>query len=158
LFSSVAALAAALAIVAGVLSSKVSNLNHQVSALSAAVLDGGVKAQVAAAKLQPDHSTINLTSTDSSDHWSAQVVAVPDGRAFLVPGKMPVIPIDKTFQAWALVGDRYVSLGVLGRAPGDVAMQLQPGMSAVLVDIEPVGGSPQPTAAPLVRGALPKSL
>jgi hypothetical protein len=156
LFSAVAAAAAALAIVVGVLSTKVVNLDNRVSALSSAVLQGGVKAQVKAAELQPGHVTVSLTGADSS--WSAKVVAVPGGQAFLVPGQMPALHAGRTFQAWALVGTKYISLGVLGRNPGDFPMQLQPGMSSVLVNTEPEGGSPQPTTAPLISGSLPKSL
>lgn len=156
LFSSVAALAAALAVVVGVLSSKVVSLDSRVAALSAGVLAGGVKAQVTAAELDPSHVTVSLTSASAA--WSATVVAIPGGQAFLVPGKMPAIPAGETFQAWAVVGGKYISLGVLGRAPADFALQLQPGMSSVLVNAEPQGGSPQPTSAPLISGTVPKSL
>jgi hypothetical protein len=156
LFSAVAAAAAALAIVVGVLSTKVVNLDNRVSALSSAILQGGVKAQVKAAEQQPGHVTVSLTGADSS--WSATVVAVPGGQAFLVPGKMPALHAGRTFQAWALVGTKYVSLGVLGRNPTDYPLQLQPGMSSVLVNTEPEGGSAQPTTAPLISGSVPKSL
>ncbi|MGA2209666.1 MAG: anti-sigma factor [Acidimicrobiales bacterium] len=156
LFSAVAAAAAALAIVVGVLSTKVVNLDNRVSALSSAIVQGGVKAQVRAAELQPGHVKVSLTGDDSS--WSATVVAVPGGQAFLIPGKMPALHAGRTFQAWALVGGKYVSLGVLGRHPGDFPLQLQPGMSSVLVNTEPEGGSPQPTTQPLISGSLPPSL
>lgn len=155
LFSSVAALAAALAIVVGVLASRVVNLDNRVSALTTAVITGGIKAQVAAAELDPSHVDVALTSAKG---WSAKVVALPGGQAFLVPGKMPAIAADQTFQAWALVRGSYVSLGVLGRTPGDVVLQLQPGMSAVLVNTEPQGGSSHPTTAPFVAGSIPKTL
>lgn len=152
----VAALAAALAIVVGVLSSKVVNLDNRVSALSSGILAGGVKAQVAAAESEPGSVTLDLTSANS--RWSAKVVAVPSGQAFLLPGAMPTISAGETFQAWAVVGGKYVSLGVLGRSPGDVALQLQPGMSTLLVNTEPQGGSPQPTTKPLIAGNVPKTL
>jgi hypothetical protein len=154
--SSVVALAAALALVVGILSSKVVNLDSRVSALTTAVLTGGVKGQVAAAELDPSHVTVNLSSASAS--WSAKVVVLPGGQAFLVPGKMPTIAADKTFQAWAVVGGKYVSLGVLGRAPGDVALQLEPGMASVLVNAEPQGGSAQPTTPAVVAAPLPSTL
>jgi len=155
LLGSVAALAAALLIVVGVLVTKVASLDNRVNALTTAVVTGGVKAQVAAAKLDPSHLTVELTSDKG---WSATVVALPSGQAFLLPGRMPTIAPGRTFQAWAQVGHAYVSLGVLGRSPGDVALQLQPGMSAVLVNTEPQGGSAQPTTPPLVAGSIPKPL
>jgi len=149
-------LAAALALVVGVLSDKVVSLDNSVGALRAGILAGGVTAQVSAAKLDPRHVTIDLRST--SGPWSAQVLALPGGQAFLVPGTMPALPTGKTFQAWALVGGKYVSLGVLPRASGDVALQLQPGMSSLLVNTEPQGGTAQPTTSPFVSGLVPKTL
>jgi anti-sigma factor RsiW len=156
LFAAVAAVAAALALTVGLLGSQVAHLNNQVSALSQAIVAGGTRGQVMAAELDPSHRTVNLTSTGAS--WSAQVVTLPNGQAWLVPGRMPALPSSQTFQAWALVGSKYVSLGVLGRAPGYVALQLQPGMSRVLVNTEPLGGSPQPTTSPIISGALPATV
>lgn len=152
----VATLAAALAIVVGILSSKVVSLDNRVTALSNGIIAGGVKAQVAAAESDPNSVTIDLSSTGAS--WSAKVVAVPGGQAFLLPGVMPSIQRGRTFQAWAEVGGKFVSLGVLGRSPGDVALQLQPGMTAILVNTEPQGGSPQPTTRPLLSGTVPATL
>ncbi len=152
----VAALAAALAIVVGVLSSKVLSLDNRVTALSNGILAGGVKAQVAAAENVPGSVTVDLSADGA--RWSAKVVAVPGGQAFLLPGVMPAIGSDRTFQAWAEVGGKFVSLGVLGRSPGDVALQLQPGMTAILVNTEPQGGSPQPTTKPFLSGAVPATL
>lgn len=156
LMTSVAALAAALAVVVGVLSSRVVSLDNRVSALSTGILAGGVKAQVAAAENDPSSITLDLKSPNAA--WSAKVVALPSGQSFLVPGTMPSIGAGETFQAWAVVNGKYVSLGVLGRAPGDVALQLQPGMSSVLVNTEPQGGSGQPTNPPLISSPLPATL
>ncbi|MGC9963082.1 MAG: anti-sigma factor [Acidimicrobiales bacterium] len=156
LMTSVAAVAAALAVVVGVLSSRVVSLDNRVSALSTGILAGGTKAQVAAAENDPSSITLDLRSTNAS--WSAKVVALPSGQAFLVPGTMPSIGAGETFQAWAVVNGKYVSLGVLGRAPGDVALQLQPGMSSLLVNTEPQGGSAQPTNPVLISSPLPATL
>ncbi|HKH88019.1 MAG TPA: anti-sigma factor [Acidimicrobiales bacterium] len=153
LFAAVALVAAALALTVGILGTQVSNLNQKVSALSQAVVAGGVKGQVLAAELDPNHRTVDLTSANAS--WSAQVVTLPSGQAWLIPGKMPAISSNETFQAWAFAGGKYISLGVLGRSPGDVALLLQPGMSKVLVNTEPNPGAAQPTTSPFVSGTLP---
>jgi hypothetical protein len=145
--------AVALAIVVGALSAKVVNLDHQVNALSIAVLNPGVAAQATAAANDPQHVTVDLTAAGSA--WSAKVVALPGGEAFLVPGKMPAIRSNQTFQAWALVGGKFVSLGVIG--PAGAEMQLQPSMRAIVVNTEPQGGTSQPTTTPFIRGNLPKS-
>jgi anti-sigma factor RsiW len=152
-FGVAASIAVVLAIVVGVLSAKVGNLDNQVSALSAALFNPGVAVQAVAAEGDPQHVTVHLTSADSP--WSAQVVVVPGGEAFLVPGKMPAISSTQTFQAWALVGGKFVSLGVIG--PSGAEMQLQPSMTEVLVNSEPQGGTSRPTTTPFISGALPKS-
>jgi hypothetical protein len=153
MFAVAASVAIVLAIVVGALSAKVVNLDHQVSALSTAVVDPGVAAQAAAAENDSQHFTFDLTSSSSA--WSAQVVALPDGEAFLVPGKMPALPAGRTFQAWALVGNQFRSLGVVG--PSGSEMQLQPGMTEVLINTEPEDGTSQPTTTPFLRGDLPKA-
>jgi anti-sigma factor RsiW len=152
-FGVAASVAVVLAIVVGVLSAKVGNLDNQVSALSAALFNPGVALQAAAAEGDPQHVTVHLTSAGSP--WSARVVVVPGGEAFLVPGKMPAISSSRTFQAWALVGGKFVSLGVIG--PSGAEMQLQPSMTEVLINSEPQGGTSRPTTTPFLSGALPKS-
>jgi anti-sigma factor RsiW len=156
ILGAVAALAAALAIVVAILSAKVVNLDNRVSALSAGILRGAVAAQAVAAEHQPGSVTIELTAPASP--WSAKVVALPDGQAFLLPGKMPIVGSNTTFQAWAVVGGRYISLGVLGPRPVDTSLHLEPGMTALLVNTEPRGGSVQPTTKPFITGSLPKTL
>lgn len=154
MFSVAASLAVVLAIVVGALSAKVVNLDHQVSALNSAVRNSGVAAQVTAAELEPGHINVDLTSAHSA--WSALVVVVPGGEAFLVPVKMPALGAGQTYQAWALEsGGKLRSLGVMGRS--GAAMQLQSPMTEILVNAEPEGGTSQPTTTPFLSGKLPKS-
>jgi anti-sigma factor RsiW len=154
LFSVAASVAVVLALVVGALSIKVVHLDDQVDALSHAVLNPGVRAQAAAAELEPGHVNVDLTSPHAA--WSAEVVVVPGGEAFLLPGKMPALRTGQTYQAWALERDGTVrSLGVIGRS--GAAMQLQAPMTAVLVNTEPEGGTTQPTTTPFLAGRLPKS-
>jgi anti-sigma-K factor RskA len=154
MFTVAASVAIVLAVVVGALSAKVVHLDHQVSALSNAVLNSGVSAQAAAAELQPGHVTVDLTSASSA--WSARLVLVPDGEGFLLPGKMPALGAGQTFQAWALLENgEFRSLGVIGRS--GAAMQLQSPMTELLVNTEPKGGTSQPTTAPFLSGKLPPS-
>jgi anti-sigma factor RsiW len=154
MFTVAASVAIVLAVVVGALSAKVVHLDHQVSALSNAVLNSGVSAQAAAAELQPGHVIVNLTSSNST--WSARLVLVPDGEGFLLPGKMPALGAGQTFQAWALLKNGELrSLGVIGRSGS--AMQLESPMTELLVNTEPDGGTSQPTTAPFLSGKLPKS-
>jgi hypothetical protein len=154
IFAVAASVVVVLALVVGALATKVRDLDNQVSALNNAVLSGGVSALAVAAANDPHHVTVNLTSARSP--WSAQVVALPTGEAFLVPGKMPALQSSQTFQAWAVVSGKFVSLGVIG--PSGAEMQLQSSMTAILVNTEPRGGTSQPTTTPFLEAKLPKSL
>ena len=150
------AVAAALAVAVGVLGTTVGNLNNQVSALNKAVVTGGVRGAEQAALAEPNHKAVRLMST--SHDWSANLVVSPSLEAFIVPEKMPSIPASKTFQAWAVVHGKFVSLGVLGRSSAIHQLLLQPDMTAILVNTEPLGGTSQPTTPPLLRGNLPPAL
>jgi anti-sigma factor RsiW len=150
------AVAAALAVAVGVLGTTVVNLNHQVSALNAAVVTGGVRGAEQATLADPNHKVVQLAS--ATHEWKANLVVSPSLEAFIVPEKVPSIPASKTFQAWAVVHGKFVSLGVLGRSSRIHQLLLQPGMTAVLVNTEPLGGTSQPTTPLLLKGNLPTSL
>jgi anti-sigma factor RsiW len=150
------AVAAALAVVVGLLGTTVGNLNHQVSALNRALVTGGVRGAEQAAVADPNHKAVQLLS--STGPWKAQLVTLPSGTAFIVPEKMPSISASSTFQAWAIVRGKIVSLGVLGRSGQIHQLLLEPNMTAVLVNTEPLGGTSQPTAPVLLKGALPTTL
>jgi len=150
------AVAAALAVVVGLLGTTVGNLDNQVSALNRAVVTGGVRGAEQAAVADPSHRAVQLQSSTGS--WKAQLVTLPSGTAFIVPEKMPTILPSRTFQAWAIVHGKIVSLGVLGRSGQVHQLLLEPNMTAVLVNTEPLGGTSQPTTPVLLRGNLPTTL
>lgn len=150
------AVAAALAVVVGLLGTTVGNLNNQVSALNRALVTGGVRGAEQAAAADPTHKAVQLLS--STGPWKARLVTLPSGTAFIVPEKMPSIAPSRTFQAWAIVHGKVVSLGVLGRSGQIHQLLLQPDMTAVLVNTEPLGGTSQPTTPLLLKGTLPTTL
>ncbi|HEV8063624.1 MAG TPA: anti-sigma factor [Acidimicrobiales bacterium] len=147
----VVSVAAALLVVVGVLAATIVRLDNRVSNLETAMVKGGVASQVRIAEAQAGSRTIALAAT--SGPWSAKLV-LDQGQAFLVPSKMPSIAPSETFQAWAVVGGKYVSLGVLGNRPGDVQLVLQPRMSEVAINEEPEGGTPQPTNPVILAAAV----
>ncbi|MGH9293389.1 MAG: anti-sigma factor domain-containing protein [Acidimicrobiales bacterium] len=152
----IGSIAAALAVVVGLLSARVGTLDHQVSSLRNAIVSGGAAGQAQAASSDPAHRTVTLSSTTAP--WKAVLVVLPDGHAFLEPRSMPRLPASETFQVWVVRGHSVISLGVIGRSPGTVAVQLQRGMSLLMVNAEPLGGTAQPTTQALVQGTLPHLL
>ena len=144
--------AAALLAVLGVLSYRVVNLDHRVGQLQTALSQHGPSQQVALALANPANRTVNLTGKTSSLY--AEVVYLPDGRAYWVDDNLGRLPPGRTYQMWALSSGKVVSLGVLGPAPSDVAFRVERTMTQLMVTAEPTGGVPAPTTPVLVAGPL----
>jgi anti-sigma-K factor RskA len=145
-------LAAALAVVVGVLSYRVVDLNNRVDQLQSALRGEGTAQLVALALANPDHKSVLLTTKSSSLH--ALVVVLPDGHAYWVEDDLAALPTSSTYQLWALSSGKVVSLGVMGPEPRDVAFLVEVPMTELMVTAEPVGGVPAPTTPVLVSGAL----
>jgi anti-sigma-K factor RskA len=47
-----------------------------------------------------------------------------------------------------------VSLGLLGNAPAMSVVGVDPNVHELAITVEPIGGSPGPTAAPMATGTL----
>jgi anti-sigma-K factor RskA len=71
-----------------------------------------------------------------------------------VTDDLGALPPGRTYQLWALSSGKVVSLGVLGRAPQNVAFIVEIPMSELMVTAEPAGGVPAPTTPVLLSGAL----
>lgn len=151
LLVSVAAVAAGLLVVVGLLASKVSNLNSQVNHIQSA---SGVTGLVNSALLDPAHRTVTLSAATSSAR--AEVVVLPSGTAYFVARSLPRLDSSQTFQLWAVSSGRIVSLGVLGAHPTEVPIQLQAPMTRLMVTAEPAGGTPVPTTPLLMAASLPR--
>lgn len=70
----------------------------------------------------PGASDVRLVS--SSDSRLAQIAILPNGTAFLVNDALPALPDTRTYQLWGRVGDRLVSLGLLGNDPRAIEFQV----------------------------------
>jgi anti-sigma-K factor RskA len=128
------------------------HLQHRVNALSASVHQGGLQQAAAAAVLNPDHTAVHLTS--GGGRLNAEVVALPDGQAYLLRTNLPAISADRTYQLWGLVEGRPVSLGLLGSDPQLVAFRIDAAVSRLMVTAEPQGGRPAPGGPVLIQGEV----
>ena len=136
----------------GVLSYRVVSLDSRVGQLQTALGERGMGQLVALALADPAHRDIELTAKRLPEH--ARVVVLPDGRAYWVDDNLASLPAGRTYQLWALSSGKVVSLGVLGRAPRDVAFLVEHTMTELMVTAEPAGGAPVPTTPVLVAGPL----
>jgi anti-sigma-K factor RskA len=145
--AAVATLAAAAAIAIALLGLQVGHLDHRVSQLSA------TPAQRALADPQARH----IALTSATGHQTlATLVVLPSGSAYLVDKHMPVLPASETYQLWSMTPGRTVSVGLLGRSPSTVAVTLSPTApaTAYAITVEPAGGVPAPTDAPVAQAAV----
>jgi len=112
------------------------------------------RSSVVAALSMPNHRLVDL---DSARHVQlAQLVVLPDGQGYLVSSSMPALAPKKTYQLWGFVNDKAVSIGLMGRSPGDVTFTVSgsPSPSRLAVTVEPAGGTPSPTGAVVASGAV----
>jgi anti-sigma factor RsiW len=144
--------AAAALIVAVVLGVQVHHLNQQnaTPALTRAEQ---------AALAQPSTKRILLTPPPSSTPASQPVTVVltRSGTGFVVAHTLAALPAGRTYQLWALTAGRAVSLGLLGRAPTEVvpfSAAGHGGLSSLAITDERAGGAVQPSATPVVEGAV----
>lgn len=90
-------------------------------------------------------------------YWNAR-----QGKAVAHVFRLKPAPTGRDYQIWALVDGKPVSLAVFNSdADGHALVEVEGiarsvrGVTAVLVSVEPVGGSVQPTTAPFLAGTFP---
>ena len=145
-----AALAAgAAAAVIALLAVQVGRLDNRVGQLATAAEQAGLSQAVQAALLAPDKRTVTLA--DRAGAPAADLLILPDGSAFVVDVHLRALPTDRTYQLWAFIGRRPVSLGLLGNHPADVPFTVNPTavVTSFAVTAEPAGGVVAPTSAPV---------
>ncbi len=146
------ALAVAAAAVAVVLGISLVRADNNVSNLQASAAKSG--GTVTAALRTPGHRLVDL---DTSAHAElAQVVVVPSGQGYLVSSKLPPLGAGRTYQLWAVEGNRPISLGLLGRAPIQAAFTMAGSTrpSHLSITAEPSGGSVFPTGPIVATGTV----
>lgn len=126
-----------------------------VLAVQVATDDGGttpdLAAVAAAAAENPDAETVSLRSEDGSVGIDA--VVLPDGTGYLVRNNLEPLPPSRTYQLWAIIGDKVISAGVLGPRPAVVAFHVEWPLDGLAVTQESNGGVVQ-SANPAVAAWL----
>lgn len=148
--------AAALAVVVGLQTARVDQLNHRVDQLSTAARQTGGFQGLAAALVDPAARHYTLTSTTGGGRPLGQLIVLPTGASYLVGSRLPQLASDRTYQLWSMVAGRAVSVGLLGAHPTTVAFTVDPSVrtTAYLVTVEPAGGVVAPTDAPVAEAAI----
>lgn len=93
------------------------------------------------------HVTVDLGGGVSATVYRS----VSENRAAIVTRNMPLAPDGQVYQLWLQKGERMVSAGVMKKAENQVLLLdgRVDDASAVGITVEPEGGSPEPTSAPV---------
>ncbi len=105
---------------------------------------------VEAALAAPGARRVDMLSTDGSR--KAEAVVLPDGTGYMIETNLPVLPENRTYQLWAVVGTAKISVGVLGSEPKVVPFKMDGAVSALAITEEVAGGVVSSRADPLVVG------
>jgi anti-sigma factor RsiW len=146
------AVAAAAAVVAVVLGVQVHHLDHQVSALQRPLSSAEQEAL-----REPSTKRVRLTAHPSTGTpVVVTVVLTKSGTGFVQAGQLSPLPIDQTYQLWGAVGEKTISLGLLGARPTLVAFSVAGGavVSAFAITAERSGGVVQSSNQPVVAGQV----
>ncbi len=81
---------------------------------------------------------------------------MPSGQGYLVSSQLPPLGGGRTYQLWAIVGTRPISLGLLGGAPRQAAFTMAGSTrpSHLSITAEPSGGSVSPTGPIIATGTV----
>jgi hypothetical protein len=151
-----AAAAAAAAVVIGAGIVQIAHLDHRVSQLTAAARESGGFQGAAAALVDPSARHLVLTATRPAAKPLGELVILPSGSAYLIASDMAPLPDTSTYQLWAVIHGRAISVGVLGAHPAAVAFSVDPeaAAAAYLLTVEPAGGVVAPTTSPIAQARV----
>ncbi len=143
-------LVAAAAVVTAVLGMQLVRQRDRIDDLTTMMRQRALEQAAASANADARSQRVILRSEDG--HAYAETVMQPNGTGYLVRHNLRGLPEDRTYQLWGKVGNRMVSLGVLGPAPGVAAFNVHGDVVMVAITEEEGGGATLPTKQPLLRG------
>jgi len=135
--------------------------------LFAGLLSWNVFLQAELGKLQQANQSLReqaareipLRATDGMRQVEAKVVSVGGEKAVLVAENMPPAPEGKAMQIWVIKHGEPLPAGLFRPRPDEEAVAAvieRPleGAEAVAITVEPEGGSPRPTSAPVMTAKV----
>ncbi|MGH9298146.1 MAG: anti-sigma factor domain-containing protein [Acidimicrobiales bacterium] len=145
-----AGIAAVAAALIAVLAVQVSHLNGQVNNLKAAEAARGLAPAVASALVSP-HREVTLSS--ATRRGSTELV-ISRGEAFWVRSTLPRLSNGRTYQVWALVRGRPVSVALVSDPGRYSVFELGTSARTLMITNEPAGGTPAPTTPVIAQASL----
>ena len=145
--------AAGLLLVAVVASQfQVAHLNGRLNQLSSSAVSAKINDQLASALLAGNYQTVKMNGADG--HLVSTLVLRSGQRSFFVNSRLSRATTHMTYQLWGQSNGKIVSLGLLGRNPHVVTFHLDHPVTAVMVNLEPQGGTSKPTTPVLAQAVV----
>ena len=121
----IAAVLVAVSLTAGLLSSRSEPAGLEALAVNSADLPGSINVEL----LDP---TVGIGVAD--------VVVTTDGEGFIDGSALPTLPENRTYQLWAIVGERVISVGIMGNRPEVSAFRVEGQLAGLAISEEILGG------------------
>ena len=123
--AAIAAVLVAVTLTAGVFSTRSEPAGLEALALTSADLPGSINAEL----LDPTAGTT-----------VADVVVTTDGEGFIDGSALPTLAENRTYQLWAIVGERVISVGIMGNRPEISAFRVEGQLAGLAISEEILGG------------------
>lgn len=99
----------------------------------------GLKAVAAASANLP--GSLNVALLDPLGSQAAvDAVVTTSGDGFIDGSSLPTLPENRTYQLWAIVGDRVISVGIMGNRPEITPFRVEGQLRGLAVSEEVLGG------------------
>jgi len=125
IIAGIAAVLVAVSLTAGLLSTRSEPAGLEALALSSADLPGSINAEL-------------VDPTGGAK--VADVVVTTDGEGFIDGSALPTLAENRTYQLWAIVGDRVISVGIMGNRPETTAFRVEGQLAGLAISQEVLGG------------------
>ena len=99
----------------------------------------GLEALALASAELPGSLTVDLVDPTAGTAV-ADVVVTTDGEGFIDGSALPTLAENRTYQLWAIVGDKVISVGLMGNRPDITAFRVEGQLAGLAVSEEVLGG------------------
>ena len=125
IIAGIAAVLVVVSLTAGLLSTRGEPAGLEALALASADLPGSINAEL-----------VNPTAGGAV----ADVIVTTEGEGFIDGSALPTLAENRTYQLWAIVGERVISVGIMGNRPEISAFRVEGQLAGLAISEEILGG------------------
>jgi anti-sigma factor RsiW len=99
----------------------------------------GLEALAVASVELPGSLSVSLVDP-AGGSAGVDAVVTTDGQGFIDGSSLPTLPENRTYQLWAIVGERVISVGIMGNRPEVSAFRVEGQLAGLAISEEVLGG------------------